>query len=134
MKANGHLHCELIEYQSTDATYLTLPPDIRDEIWETTGLGKDPLKWRKQIFDCDDFAFAAKAAVSLWAARNLKADGFTILFGITFGQREEKGKRQRHAYNWYLDWYDLTKIKFFEPSEGTESDDRWHYKGFNGLF
>ncbi|KAL2672771.1 hypothetical protein Neosp_013487 [[Neocosmospora] mangrovei] len=51
MTANGHLQCKLIEYQSTDATYLTLPPDVRDEIWETTGLGKDPLKWRKQIFD-----------------------------------------------------------------------------------
>ncbi len=41
-----------IEYQSTDACYLNLPPNVRQRIWVDTGLGFGPLVWRNQIFDC----------------------------------------------------------------------------------
>jgi hypothetical protein len=82
-----------------------------------------------------------KSAVSCWAAENLRSDvryrdrfvaqevlsantllpkqGFAILFGITFGQHEADQKR--HAYNWYLNWDDLTKIVFFDPITNDES-------------
>ena len=53
MKANGHIENGLFEYQNTDATYITLPPKVRDEIWKSTGLGSDSLVWRNQIFDCN---------------------------------------------------------------------------------
>lgn len=134
MKASHHMPNEAIEYQKTDATYVNLPPQVRQQIWKSTGLGSGCLVWRNQIFDCDDFAFAAKSAVSRWAAENLKSDGFTILFGITFGERRTKGNLERHAYNWYLDWNDLKTVVFFEPSTGQQSEDGWHYTGFNGIF
>jgi hypothetical protein len=53
MKANGHIHNDLTEYQSTDATYITLPPEVRGLIWQSTGLGSESLVWRNQIFDCE---------------------------------------------------------------------------------
>jgi hypothetical protein len=53
MKANGHIANKLIEYQSTDATYITLPPLVREEIWNSIGLGSESLVWRNQIFDCN---------------------------------------------------------------------------------
>ena len=74
MKASRHMPNEAIEYQKLDATYVSLPPNVRKEIWKNTGLGSNSLVWREQIFDCDDFAFAAKAAVSRWAAENLRCD------------------------------------------------------------
>jgi hypothetical protein len=52
MKANGHIRNELIEYQSTDACYITLPPEVRKKIWKSTGLSSGRLFHRKEIFDC----------------------------------------------------------------------------------
>jgi hypothetical protein len=79
-----------------------------------------------------------------------------VLFGITFGERKAGEKNERHAYNWYLNWDDLTKIVFFDPIKNHESgrqpqtlslhalgheltdhdrtDDGWNYRGFNGIF
>ncbi|MCJ1387774.1 hypothetical protein MMC18_000617 [Xylographa bjoerkii] len=53
MKASHHMPNEAIEYQQTDATYLNLPPEVRRQIWESTGLGSGNLVWRNQIFDCE---------------------------------------------------------------------------------
>jgi hypothetical protein len=53
-----------------------------------------------------------------------------VLFGILFGERKasDRGRdkasdkasddKERHAYNWYLNWDDLTKIVFFDPMKG----------------
>jgi len=134
MRDNAHMPNKGIEYQGTDATYLNLPPLVLEQVWRSTGLGSGSLVWRNQIFDCDDFAFAAKSAVSRWAAENLKCDGFTILFGITFGERTLNNKVERHAYNWYLNWRNLKDVVFFEPSTGEDSTHGWSYKGFAGIF
>jgi hypothetical protein len=74
MKVNGHIDNPLTEYQSTDTTYITFSPLVREQILKSTGLCNGPLVWRNQIFDCDDFAFTAKFAVSRWAAVNLGSE------------------------------------------------------------
>jgi hypothetical protein len=54
----------------------------------------------------------------------LRKQGFTVLFGITFGERNVNRRPERHAYNWYLDWNDLTKVVFFDPMTNTQSGTR----------
>lgn len=53
MRANDHMPNKAIEYQKTDACYLNLPRLVRQQIWESTGLGSGPLVWRNQVFDCE---------------------------------------------------------------------------------
>jgi hypothetical protein len=65
MKENGNIENELTEYQSTDATYITLPPLVREEIWKSTGLGSGSLVWRNQIFDCNTHNALETAFTSL---------------------------------------------------------------------
>lgn len=45
-----------------DKQYLCLPRGVINTIYAGTGLAT--TAWRPEIFDCDDFAFAMKSAVS----------------------------------------------------------------------
>jgi len=108
----------------SDGLYIVPPQSVRDAIYNGTGLSS--TTWRTEIFDCDDFAFAAKAAVSLWGNSNLRANGCAILFGLMFGENASGAK---HAYNWYPS-PDFSSIIFFEPQHGNEMVN----PGYNGYF
>jgi len=45
-----------------DKQYLCLPRGVIDTIYAGSGLAT--TAWRPEIFDCDDFAFSMKSAVS----------------------------------------------------------------------
>jgi hypothetical protein len=107
-----------------DGLYIVPPQSVRNSIYTGTGLGT--TTWRAEIFDCDDFAFCAKAAVSQWGNSYLHADGYAVVFGIMFGNRSDG---TAHAYNWFLNG-DLTGITFFEPQNGHEMVN----PGYNGYF
>ncbi|KAH9482061.1 hypothetical protein JR316_0004156 [Psilocybe cubensis] len=109
-----------------DGLYITLPKGVREEIYSKSGL--KTLKWRNQIFDCDDFAFITKGEVAKWGAQELLADGFAILWGVMFG---EKGT-STHAYNFYLN-ESLDAVVFFEPQNGQEMADIG-YQGYFSVF
>lgn len=81
---------EKIIWSFSDARYLILPPYLWQEIWNTTGLSKGNKKWRREIFDCDDFALGKryefstvpfwrscpvmKSAIAEWGADKWRAD------------------------------------------------------------
>ncbi|TDL14708.1 ricin B-like lectin [Rickenella mellea] len=96
----------------TNGTYFVLSQAMLREIWNHTGLGN--THWRRQIFDCDDFAIVFKAAVAKWGAENIRANGFAILCGLMFGR---KPGGEVHAYNFTLSdsYHD---VEFFEPQKG----------------
>jgi len=110
-----------------DGLYIVLPGTVRKDIYNGTGLST--TKWRSEIFDCDDFAFVAKAAVAKWGNDNIRADGIAIVFGVMFGR---KTSGEAHAYNWYLT-PDLSSIIFFEPQHGNEMVDSG-YPAYFGVF
>ncbi|KAJ7277708.1 hypothetical protein C8J57DRAFT_1503553 [Mycena rebaudengoi] len=109
-----------------DGIYINVPKNLRDQIW--TGSGLREAKWRDSIFDCDDFAFVAKAAVANYAKDNVKATRISLLFGITYASNDKGG----HAYNFYLD-DSLDKITWFEPQTGKEMVDPG-YKSHFGTY
>ncbi|CAE6426454.1 unnamed protein product, partial [Rhizoctonia solani] len=57
-----------------DGEYFILHPETIQRIWAESELGQKNYHWRREIFDCDDFAYVLKAEVTKWAARNIKAD------------------------------------------------------------
>ncbi|KAJ7621269.1 ricin B lectin domain-containing protein [Roridomyces roridus] len=65
-----YVNPETFKSYRADAVYVTIPRDVRQEIW--TGSGLKDAEWRESVFDCDDFAFVAKAAVSNYAKSNIK--------------------------------------------------------------
>ncbi|KIJ39841.1 carbohydrate-binding module family 13 protein [Sphaerobolus stellatus SS14] len=114
----------------SDGLYLILPRQKIQSIWQNSGLGN--LAWRNDIFDCDDFATVFKGEIAKWGNQTFKADvsGFAMLCGMMFG-RQATGA---HAYNWFVDSTDKSKIVFFEPQNGTYADNAWGYAGYFGLF
>jgi hypothetical protein len=123
IRANPYIGPKFESYLS-DGLYIVPPQSVRNDIYNGTELKTTP--WREEIFDCDDFAFSAKAAVAKWGNGYLRANGYAIIFGIMFG-RNAKG--EAHAYNWYLN-ADLNGITFFEPQNGNEMAN----PGYNGYF
>ncbi|KAF8646499.1 hypothetical protein AX16_007176 [Volvariella volvacea WC 439] len=92
---------------NADTLYLILPRDKLSAVWRGTSLCF--TKWRKEIFDCDDFATVFKAEM--------------------YGENESS----RHAYNWTLDLNDRSTVIFFEPQNGRFSNDIG-YNAYFGLF
>ncbi|KAF8597021.1 hypothetical protein BDV93DRAFT_40243 [Ceratobasidium sp. AG-I] len=93
--------------------YLVVPRETMLKIWNDSHLGKQ--KWRKGIFDSDDFAFTLKTEVAKWGARSIKPDGFTILCGVMFGSKTVGTKVITHALNWAIDSSDLRSVYFIDP-------------------
>ncbi|KAJ7111032.1 hypothetical protein C8R44DRAFT_883477 [Mycena epipterygia] len=121
---NPHTHADFKSYP-VDQIYFILDQAFHAEI-QKANLGG--FKWRREIFDCDDFAWVHKASVAKWGSENIKADGLCILCGFMAGQNATSG----HAYNWTLD-DDLRSILFFEPQNGQFSTDNG-YQGTWGIF
>jgi len=96
-----------------NAQYFVLPDVLRNSIWENTGLRRQPL--RRHIFDYEDFVIQAKGAATTWARDNSKIDGFSLLFGIVYGNARKGPK----AYNWYLS-RDMHSVVFFDAQTGRE--------------
>nr|BAC87876.1 Ricin B-related lectin [Cerioporus squamosus] len=112
-----------------DGLYLVLPRDRISAIWKASGLGETAR--RDGIYDSDEFAMTFKSAAATWGKENFKADGFAILCGMMFGT---KASTNRHAYNWVVERGSFSTVTFFEPQNGTYSDDAWGYKAYFGLF
>nr|ANC28063.1 lectin [Polyporus umbellatus] len=117
IKNNPHLSTQYKGYQ-TDGEYLILPPYLWQEIWNTTGLSKGNKKWRREIFDCDDFALVMKSAIAEWGAEKWRADGFAVFCGLMLGTKPGAA----HAYNFTIS-DDYTKVVFFEPQTNKFMDD-----------
>jgi len=109
--------------KSLDQPYFVLSTGIMKLIWQRSGLSKGNLVWMKELFDCDDFAFAFKTEVAKWAANNIRAvppgpgtrSGFAVLCGIMTGINPSNSVG--HCYNFTLS-DDFSSILFFEPQTG----------------
>jgi len=110
---NEPLLSRLCQPYSLEAQYLVIPEELRRQIWDRAGLRLQPL--RKHIFDHDDFVVKAKEAVTTWARDNFKVDGYSVLFGLVYGQATKGSK----AYNWYLT-PDMHSLVFFDAQTGKE--------------
>lgn len=63
-------------------SYIVLPPDTWEEIWQASGLEK--YKWRAEIFDCDDFALGASMISSKALQVNLSSHFLVSLQSPSF--------------------------------------------------
>lgn len=93
--------------------YFVIPQRLRNIIWNQTKLLNQPIY--KNTFDYDDFVIKAKDAVNTWARDSLRVRGYSILFGIIFGEARQGPK----AYNWYLS-SDMRSLVFFDAQTGKE--------------
>ncbi|KAH9482062.1 hypothetical protein JR316_0004157 [Psilocybe cubensis] len=116
-----------VESYLKEGIYIVLPKSVRDDILHRSGLGSS-LKWRKEIFDSDDFAFVSKSHVAKWGATELLGDGFAILWGVVFGGQKDSA----HVYNFFLN-DNLDGIVFCDPKTGEQKDTIRH-KGYLSLF
>lgn len=103
----------LFQPYGDDAEYFVLPFELRKTIWEGTKLQRQTV--RKHVFDYDDFVIKAKDAVSSWARDRLRIDGYSVLFGVVYGDAKKGPK----AYNWYLS-NDMHDLMFFDAQTGRE--------------
>lgn len=105
----GHL----VHPFADDVQYLILPNKLRATIYDATRLLHQPV--RKGTFDHGDFALKVKDAVKTWARDRFRIDGYSVLFGIIYGNAP-KGP---NVYNWYLS-PDTWSLVFFDPQSGKE--------------
>ncbi|KIO25705.1 carbohydrate-binding module family 13 protein [Tulasnella calospora MUT 4182] len=96
-----------------DVQYLVLPSQLRSTIWEGTKLLRQTV--RKGTFDYDDFVIKAKDAVKTWARDRFRLDGYSVLFGVIYGEALVGVK----AYNWYLS-ADMSELVFCDAQTNTE--------------
>ncbi|KAG7091497.1 hypothetical protein E1B28_010527 [Marasmius oreades] len=118
VERNPHIKCGTYRGYNLDGEYLVLPNSFFTQIWKDSGLPS--RKWRKEIYDSDDFAIAMKAAVGKWNADSWKANGFGIFCGVMLGINKAGDKA--HAYNFTLT-KDHCDIVFFEPQDGEYLND-----------
>ncbi|PBK85026.1 hypothetical protein ARMGADRAFT_1067145 [Armillaria gallica] len=104
IKNNTHLSTQYEGYQ-TDGEYHW------QEIWNTTGLSKGNKKWRREIFDCDDFGLRQR--VQLLNGKRIN-DGLVLMLGRKPGAA--------HAYSFTIS-DDHAKVVFFEPQVNKFMDD-----------
>ncbi|KAG8898205.1 hypothetical protein FRC00_003118 [Tulasnella sp. 408] len=86
---------------------------LRDSIYHGTQLLNQPV--RKGTFDHGDFAIKVKDAVKTWARDRSPTDGYSVLFGVIYGETS-KGST---AYNWYLS-SNMKSLVFFDPQANKE--------------
>lgn len=87
-------------YTHTTGLYLIPSRGIFEEIRRTI----IPTGYRKQLFDCDDFAFEFKAAVATWCTDKIGIDNIAIFCGIMFESYLDAAGTavSGHAYNFLL--------------------------------
>jgi len=128
LKAHPNIEQDFKSYQ-VDGEYMILPQGIWKAIWDSSTLPS--RKWRKELFDCDDFAAVYKAAVATWGDGNIRADGVSILCGLMLG-RAKPPRVGAHAYNFTIS-DDKWKVLFFEPQNGSFQADN-EYQPYLGYF
>ncbi|KAG0701506.1 hypothetical protein DFH29DRAFT_875830 [Suillus ampliporus] len=105
-------------YKPPNGQYLILSQGIFNEIHN----GMDPnheLIYRPEIFDCEDFACAFKAAVAVWTSDNIGIDGIAIFCGMIFAETLDRNGNSvtGHAMNFSLS-DDYSRVEYFEPQNG----------------
>ncbi|KAG8911653.1 hypothetical protein FRC01_005598 [Tulasnella sp. 417] len=93
--------------------YWVLPYELRKTLWDETKLLDQAIC--RNTFDYDDFVIKAKDRMNSWARDTLRTYGYSVLFGIIFGNAQQ-GTR---AYNWYLS-HDMRSLMFFDAQTGIE--------------
>mmetsp|Transcript_13278 Transcript_13278/g.17364 ORF Transcript_13278/g.17364 Transcript_13278/m.17364 type:complete len:288 (-) Transcript_13278:112-975(-) len=101
-----------------DRKYYGIPTNVAQDIWANSGLRN--YNWTSESFDCDDFSYVYKAAVSKHVYE--KKVSFPYAVGILFGSNDTGG----HAVNIFLDEYG--DVKILEPQNGKIIDGKdWDY-------
>lgn len=101
-----------------DRTYVGLSSHEAVGIWKESQVGN--FKWTKESFDCDDFSYVYKGAVSKHVYQRKKNLPYAV--GIIFGRNSKGG----HAVNVFLD--ELGNVKILEPQNGKIVDGKdWEY-------
>ncbi|KIO23021.1 carbohydrate-binding module family 13 protein [Tulasnella calospora MUT 4182] len=103
----------LVQPYGDNVQYFVLPNKLRDTIWDGTKLLRQPV--RTGTFDYDDFVIKVKDAINTWARDRLRKDGYSVLFGIIYGQ----DRRGSKAYNWYLS-RDMGSLVFLDAQTNRE--------------
>jgi hypothetical protein len=101
-----------------DRSYAGLPTKDAVDIWNQTGLGR--YTWTEESFDCDDFSYVYKGAVSKHVyGMPVKVP---VAVGIVFGRKPGAA----HAVNIFLD--ELGRVRILEPQNGSVVDGKdWDY-------
>jgi len=107
-----------------DMHYLLLPMQTVARVFNASGLAGQ--KWRAEVWDCDDFAYAFKVEMSKFLRDNIKVDGVAAFCGVLYGRNPAGGG---HAFNWLFNGID--NVLFFEPQNGQSKADPL---GFPNLF
>jgi len=103
----------------TERNYAYLPTSVAKDIWQKSGLHN--YKWTAETFDCDNFSFVYKGAVSKHVYDNKVGSPYAL--GIVFGT---KPNGAGHAVNIFLD--KNGDVKILEPQNGTVIDGKdWDY-------
>jgi len=101
-----------------DRSYVGLHSNEAVEIWKKSQLSN--FKWTEECFDCDDFSYVYKGAVSKHVYERKKS--FPYAVGIIFG----RNSKEAHAVNVFLD--ELGNVKILEPQNGKIVDGKdWEY-------
>ena len=95
-----------------DALFHPMDYATLKKIWDGSGLSG--LKWKSEMFDCDDFAICFKAAVAKWYYNETEPaqKPMASLCGIIWASRP----RVAHAYNFTVDPFG--QLILFEPQNG----------------
>ena len=109
-----------------DRTYQPLSSDIAREIWEDTSL--EYYEYRNgglhnESFDCDDFSFVYKGAVSEYVYDNSITNPYAA--GIVFGQ-PKTGHGTGHVANIFVDTNDTVRVLESITGEIVDGSD-WEY-------
>ena len=109
---------QIVDQFYADRFYAGVPKEEAVEIWKKSDLSK--YKWTKQSFDCDDFSYVYKGAVSKHVYATMGKAPFAV--GVIFGNKPGSG----HAVNVFLD--ELGNVKILEPQNGKIVDGKnWDY-------
>jgi len=116
MVAQWQLKCpQMSNIYNSDAEYAYGDLHELQAIWMKSYLNPrnpDHVTYKKDVFDCDDFALAMKAAVAKQCYADLGAMACSIGIVWTYDSVKHSG----HAFNVFLD--KLWQVKLFEPQTG----------------
>ena len=112
-----------IQLYKADAKYRAMEYHVLKTIWDNSGL--DDFEWKREKFDCDDFAICYKAEVAKWCYRTEASIPDACLCGIIWGKRTTPaGQQEGHAFNFSVDPFG--KLILIEPQTGnTIPTDEW---------
>ncbi|KAG8941221.1 hypothetical protein FRC04_004673 [Tulasnella sp. 424] len=107
------LASRIFEPYPDDAQYFVLPYELRKSLLDRAGISRQG--YIKYAFDYHDLVIKAKDSISSWARGRFAASGYSLLFGVIYGEAERGPK----AYNWYLA-SDMRSLAFLDAQTGKE--------------